>query len=81
MQHFKQRAKNVAESLGIAELKESNGWLEKFQKNYNISFEMICDSVDIESVTVWKEKMIESCKGYDPRNILNADKTGLFFRV
>ena len=42
------------------------------------SFKMICgknNSVDIEIITEWIEKLTEICNGYKPRNMLNADNT------
>jgi hypothetical protein len=37
--------------------------------------------VNTETVASWEEKFSSITEGYCPENILNADETGLLFRV
>lgn len=49
-----------AKTLGIANFKSSNGWLEKFRKRHGISFRKICGegaSVPESSCDEWKVKL------------------------
>ena len=81
---LQEKAREVGESLGLETFKASNGWLEKFRTRHNISFKQICGeekSVNSNEVTDWIGKLKSLCKGYDDRDILNADETGLFYRV
>ncbi|GBN77517.1 Tigger transposable element-derived protein 6 [Araneus ventricosus] len=79
-----QKAREVGESLGLETFKASNGWLEKFRTRHNISFKQICGeekSVNPNEVTDWFGKLKSLLKGYDDRDIFNADGTDLFYRV
>lgn len=81
---LQEKAREIGETLGLETFKASNGWLEKFRIRHNISFKSICGeekSVDLNDVTDWIEKLKSVCKGYDDKNIFNADETGLFYRV
>jgi hypothetical protein len=41
-----------------------------------------CKSVDSSTVEEWrKEQLLKIFEGYEPKNIYNADETGLFFRL
>ena len=62
----------------------SNGWLEAWKKRNNIKGAVLSGkAADVreEDVTSWKERLGDLCKGYDPKDIFNADETGLFFRT
>ena len=37
--------------------------------------------VDRETVEDWKKRISEICAGYEPKNIFNADETGLLYRA
>ncbi|GBM05755.1 Tigger transposable element-derived protein 4 [Araneus ventricosus] len=81
---LQEKAREVGESLGLETFKGSNGWLEKFRTRHNIFFKQICGeekSVNPNEVTVWIGKLKSLLKGYDCRDIFNADETGLFYRV
>ena len=38
-------------------------------------------NVDNEIVDDWKQKLPSLLEGYDPKNMFNMDKTGLFFML
>ncbi|GBO00676.1 Tigger transposable element-derived protein 4 [Araneus ventricosus] len=81
---LQEKAREVGESLGLETFKASNGWLEKFRTRHNIPFKQICGeekSVNPNEITDWIGKLKSLFKGYDDRDIFNADETGLFYRV
>ena len=82
-----QRAGELAEKLGVpaGEFKCSNGWLDRFKDRHGISFKRICgeeNSVDTgsEQMEEWHRTLSMILKEYDPKNVYNADETGVFFR-
>jgi hypothetical protein len=78
------KALEVAESLGLNEFKASNGWLERFRQRHDITFKAICGEsadVNIEDVKIWKEKLLNILKHYAPKDVFNADETGLYYRA
>ncbi|GBL54409.1 Tigger transposable element-derived protein 6 [Araneus ventricosus] len=75
------KARELGESLGLETFKVSNGWLEKFRTRHNISFKQICreeKSVNPNEVTDWIGRLKSLLKGYDDKDIFNADETGVF---
>jgi len=50
----------------------------------SISFKVIfgeSKSVDTETVDEWRIKVKQLISSYEPRNIYNADETGLFYKI
>lgn len=81
---LKEKALQVSKEFECQNFKASNGWLDKFKSRYNISFKVICGeskSVDTETVDEWRIKVKQLISSYEPRNIYNADETGLFYKV
>ena len=79
---MKEKALEAARELGIKDFKAFNGWLEKFCARHTMKFKAICGEaafVNMEIVSEWKEKLREIIKDFSPRDIFNADETGLFF--
>jgi hypothetical protein len=69
----------VAKSLGNDQFKASTGWLDSFKKGHNIVWNGVCgESKDVdESVASINQNCL--VLPYEPKNIHNADKKGLFF--
>ncbi|GBM51884.1 hypothetical protein AVEN_186175-1 [Araneus ventricosus] len=78
---LQEKARELGESLGLETFKASNGWLEKFRTRHNISFKHISGeekSVNPKEGTDWIGRPKSLFKGYDDRDICNADETGVF---
>ncbi|KAL4149360.1 hypothetical protein QTP88_003322 [Uroleucon formosanum] len=79
----KEKAKSFAEMLGISNFTTSYDWLFNFKKRHNLVFRKICGesaSVDEGICDDWKAKLQDLLCEYDPKNVFNADETGLFFK-
>lgn len=62
-----EKAKEIAEQLGISDFKGSRGWLDKWKLKYNIKQVKVCgESGDVRGVTIdsWKERLPEILEGY-----------------
>ena len=81
---IQEKARSVASERQIVDFRASNGWLEAFKRRNNIRLAAISgegNDVDVNTVEDWKKRLPSICEGYEPRNIFNADETGLFYRA
>lgn len=81
---LREKAMVIADRLGIADFGVSNGWIDRFRKRHGIAYRTVSGeaaSVNVETVDDWKSTLSTIIEGYEPRNIYNADETGLFFWV
>ena len=79
-----EKARQIAEQLGVANFKGTNGWIEKWKKRYNIKQMNVCvESGDVQGETVssWMERLPEILRGYAKEDIYNIDETGSFWRA
>lgn len=62
----------------------SSGWLDKFKSRHNIIFKVVYSkSTDIleEDGDLWKSNILPKLvETFNPKNIFNADESGLFFK-
>jgi hypothetical protein len=71
----------VARSLANDQFKASTGRLDSFKKRHNIVWNGVCGNsnyADESVVSEYKPKLLEFISPFEPRNIYNADETGLF---
>ena len=79
-----QNAKEIAQHLGFAEFKASNGWLDRWKKRHNINQMTVSgESGDVSGATVdsWKERLPHILEGYSAKDIWNLDEIGCFWRA
>ncbi|XP_030754388.1 tigger transposable element-derived protein 4-like [Sitophilus oryzae] len=79
---IRSKAKEIASKLDYVTFNASSGWLERFKKRHNITFKTISGesaSVNPEDVRSFIEKIPSRLAEYHPRDIYNADETGLLF--
>ncbi|GBO05028.1 Tigger transposable element-derived protein 4 [Araneus ventricosus] len=83
-QMMQRKAEDFAKELGRGEhFKGSNGWLESFKNKHKIVLrKLFSEKASIpESVCEeWIKDIPALVKGYEPKNIFNADETGLFYK-
>lgn len=81
---LKEKALEAASSLKMENFAASNGWLESFCKRHNITFKSICGEsaeVNLDDIEDWKTKLPLILRNYSPRDVYNADETGLYYRA
>ena len=81
---LKQKALEAASSLKMDKFAASNGWLESFCRRHSITFKTICGEsaeVNLDDIEDWKIKLPLILKNYSPRDVYNADETGLYYRA
>ena len=79
-----EKAKEIAETLGILDFSGSRGWLDKWKLRYNIKQMKICgESGDVrgETIDFWKERLPEILEGYAKEDIWNIDESGVFWQA
>lgn len=81
---LKQKALETASSLKMENFAASNGWLESFCRRHGITFKSICGEsaeVNVDDVKDWKTKLPWILRNYSPKDVFNADETGLYYRA
>jgi hypothetical protein len=77
-------ALELAANMGLNSFKASNGWLEKFNKRYDIRYNTYSgesSAVSDDVVNDWVSKMNEMIDGFSQKDIFNFDETGLFYKI
>lgn len=79
------KARELSKKLNIEDFHASDGWLDRFKRRHDINFRVISgESANVTSAqtdqwsTITLPKLL---KDYAPRDIFNADETGLFFKL
>ena len=73
-----------AEKLKIDAFHASNGWLAKFCKRNDLSFQNLCDeseSVNVTATIEWIQRIPEFIMKYELKDIYNVDETNLQYRL
>lgn len=81
---IQEKALLYALEMGHDNFSASNGWLQSFQKRYNIRWAALngeAAEVCQDTVDDWKQRLPALCEGYQPQDIFNADETGLYYRT
>ncbi|XP_044576156.1 tigger transposable element-derived protein 4-like [Cotesia glomerata] len=80
---LREKAEEFSKSLGHNSFRASNGWLGNFKKCHELVFRKLCGesaSINTEVCEEWISELLSLLKDYEPRDIFNADETGLFFK-
>lgn len=80
-----QKALHFASLLGDSNFKASNGWLQRFKDRHGIVFKVAAGeekSAPVGDADSWRENKMKSIlEKYSPKDIFNADETGLFYQM
>lgn len=78
-----EKGEQLAQELGYMDCKLSGGWLDRFKIRHGIVFKTMsgeaASAKDIDS-SAWEETLQSILTDYSPRDIFNADETGLFYK-
>lgn len=80
---IREKAKQIAERLGINDFAASNGWISRFKDRHGLVYKKLAGesgSVDLERTSLWINELPKHLEQYEPRDIYNADETGLFYK-
>jgi hypothetical protein len=81
---LREKAKIIAAQLNIDYFSASNGWVSRFKDRHGLVFKKLAggsDEVSVKSTDAWLESLPSLLEGYEPCDVYNVDKTGLFFNV
>ena len=81
---IQEEALQIALKLNVTGFTASNGWLEKWKTRHNVKQFSVAGEdgeVNAETLESWAERLPEIVKGYELKDIWNADETGLFFWI
>lgn len=82
---IKEKAKQVAQTLGMDDFTASNGWIDRFRKRHEIKWRKVSGeslAVDVQSVKNWRQVTLRKILfEYNEDDIFNADELGLFFNL
>ncbi|XP_064463461.1 tigger transposable element-derived protein 4-like [Ornithodoros turicata] len=77
-------ANELAERLGHADFKCSNGWISRFKERHGLVFKAVSGEEaagDPSVVTNWQAMRLQTVlREYAPCDVYNADELGLFFK-
>jgi transposase len=79
---IREKAKQIAVRLAIDDFAASNGWISRFKDRHGLVYKKLAGesaSVDPERTSLWINELPKLLEGYEPRDIYNADETGLFY--
>jgi hypothetical protein len=69
--------------MGVNDFQANNGWLDRFKKTNDIVYSQKNGEaafVDKDCVNTWIKRLPTIIEAYAPKDIFNADETGLLFR-
>ena len=82
---LEEKAKQFADVLENPIFKVTNGWLYRWKARYNIKYKKAYgekNDADLESANTWTATVLsEILDNLEPRNIYNADETGIYYRA
>lgn len=81
---LREKADNIALSLGIENFQASGGWLHRFKERHGLVYRVVCGEgkkVDQSAVSDWLNTLPALISDYAPCDVFNADEAGLFFNL
>lgn len=80
-----EKANSIAEKAGHSEFQATDGWFSRWKARNGIVFTKLAGEAAEANVPAAKsfisDVLPELLRTYEPRNILNADETGIYFRA
>lgn len=80
---IKGKARHLALVAGKS-FSPGNGWLSRFKKRYNLSFQKVCGEegcVDVDTIKNWLEENKDTLRKYAAKDQYNADEAALFWKL
>lgn len=82
---LREKADDVALSLGIENFQASGGWVHRFKQRHGLVYKTVCGEgkkVDDSVVSDWMTDTLPALLSeYEARDVFNADEAGLFFNL
>lgn len=78
-----EKAEELARILGHEDQPISTGWLDRFKARHGIVFKVVSGEAASASnidTSDWEKQLDVILHDYEPRDIYNADETGLFYK-